>query len=98
MGGTKRNETTERMPKNTIKTCNCEYVSNGKQCGRPPHFLHAKSRKVFCWNHYSRLSIVTSGWVNLQRSDAANAIDKLKVQEKKEPEGDLNLQPESCPS
>jgi len=55
------------MPKNSIKTSNCQYASNGKTCGRPPHFLHIKSGKVFCWNHYSKLSIVTSGWVNLQR-------------------------------
>jgi len=65
--------------KNTLKTCNCQYVTNGKECGRPPNFIHAESGKVFCWNHYSRLSLVTSGWVNLQRRDAAEAIQTLRA-------------------
>ncbi len=66
------------MPKNTIKTCNCQYVTNGRTCGKPPHFMHATSGKVFCFNHYSRLAIVSSGWVNLQRSDAEQELERLR--------------------
>ena len=66
------------MPKNTIKTCNCQYVTNGKACGKPPHFMHAASGKVFCFNHYAKLLVVTSGWVNLQRSDASEALALLR--------------------
>lgn len=69
------------MPKNTVKTCCCQYIcrESNQECGRPPTFMHLRTGKVFCWNHHATLSRVTGGWVNLQRLDAADVIARHKA-------------------
>jgi hypothetical protein len=75
------NKATDDAPKTVPGEC--EYHNpKGELCGRPRQFYHLASGKQFCRNHYSLLSRVASGWVNLARNDARQAIEAFQAKAK----------------